>query len=81
MVESVSRGALRTRPLAPNDRDQGRGDNADIARVALTNTVIDTEEGPKTPEPGMTVTTELKTSQRRVTDCVLSPPMRYRQGS
>ena len=39
---------------------------------------METEQGPLALEPGMTVTAEIKTGQRRVISYVLSPLMRYR---
>jgi membrane fusion protein, hemolysin D len=90
-VRSVSRDALRKERDAPNpDRDQSStkssaddkrsdlGDSAYVARISLAETSVETEEGPLLLEPGMTVTAEIKTGQRRVISYLLSPFMRYR---
>jgi len=45
----------------------------------LTETGIRTEEGWRPLEPGMAVTAEIKTGQRRVISYLLSPLLRYRQ--
>jgi hemolysin D len=91
-VGSVSRDALRNERDAPNpDRNQDRGkptspqeqdatagNPAYLARISLAETAVETEEGPVPLEPGMTVTAEIKTGQRRVISYLLSPFMRYR---
>jgi hemolysin D len=91
-VRTVSRDALRNERDAPNpDRNQDRGkptsrqeqdstagNPAYLARISLAETAVETEEGPIPLEPGMTVTTEIKTGQRRVISYLLSPFMRYR---
>jgi hemolysin D len=91
-VRSVSRDALRKEQDVPSpDRElssaksrpadgQGSGsaDAAYVARISLAETSIETEQGPLALEPGMTVTAEIKTGQRRVISYVLSPFMRYR---
>ena len=92
MVRSVSRDALRKEQDAPSpDRDpssaeslpvdrkgSGSTDSAYVARISLAETSMETEQGPLALEPGMTVTAEIKTGQRRVISYVLSPLMRYR---
>jgi hemolysin D len=90
-VEGVSRDALRTGDRdsgsgraktagASDDQDgqDGPHESAYVARIALSATAIDTEDGPLPLEPGMAVTAEIKTGQRRVIDYVLSPLLRYR---
>ena len=90
-VRSVSRDALRKEQDAPSpDRDtssakslpaDGKGSgsaSAYVARISLAETSVETEQGPLPLEPGMTVTAEIKTGQRRVISYVLSPFMRYR---
>jgi hemolysin D len=92
-VRTVSRDALRNEGDAPNpDRDdQARakpssrreqnptsGNPAYLARISLAETAVETEQGPMPLEPGMTVTAEIKTGQRRVISYLLSPFMRYR---
>ncbi len=49
-----------------------------IARIALAETSIDTEQGPTALSPGMAVTAEIKTGRRRVISYLLSPIIRYR---
>ena len=92
MVRSVSRDALRKEQDAPGpDRDpfsakslptnrkgSGLTDSAYVARISLAETSVETEQGSLPLEPGMTVTAEIKTGQRRVISYVLSPFMRYR---
>jgi hemolysin D len=91
-VRNVSRDALRNERDAPTpERDQTPGkspqkdtqnatpsDSAYMARISLAETAIETEQGPRPLEPGMTVTAEIKTGQRRVIAYLLSPFMRYR---
>jgi hemolysin D len=91
-VRSVSRDAVRKEQDAPSpDRDpssaksspaEGKGsgsaDSAYVARISLAETSVETERGPLVLEPGMTVTAEIKTGQRRVISYVVSPFMRYR---
>jgi len=91
-VRSVSRDALRKEQDAPSPdhnlssaklppadgKGSGSMDSAYVARISLTETSVETEEGPRALEPGMTVTAEIKTGQRRVISYVLSPFMRYR---
>jgi hemolysin D len=48
-----------------------------IARVTLDRTSIDTERGVTEVGPGMAVTAEIKTGQRRVIQYILSPLSRY----
>jgi hemolysin D len=91
-VNSVSRDALRSEREAPDpDRDEKAqkpgsqnsptepsGDTAYVARVSLDESMIRTEQGLLPVEPGMTVTAEIKTGQRRIISYLLSPFMRYR---
>jgi len=91
-VSHVSRDALRKEQDAPNpDRDQsltkpppadsknsGSADAAYVARIALDETAVETEQGTLPLEPGMTVTAEIKTGQRHLISYLLSPFMRYR---
>ncbi|MFG1320930.1 hypothetical protein [Xanthobacter autotrophicus] len=39
---------------------------------------MDTEQGWRTIEPGMAVTAEIKTGQRRIIEFLLLPQLRYR---
>jgi hemolysin D len=91
-VRSVSRDALRNeRDAFSSDRDpslarsrpvdgkeSGPTDSAYVARISLDETSVETEQGSLPLEPGMTVTAEIKTDQRRVISYVLSPFTRYR---
>jgi hemolysin D len=92
LVRSVSHDALRKERDAPNpDRDQsstkpspverkdpGPADSAYVARISLAETSVETEQGPLSLAPGMTVTAEIKTGQRHIISYLLSPFMRYR---
>ncbi len=63
-----------------DDRSQqGSGLPGYTARISLDCTAVDTENGPVDLGPGMAVTAEIKTGQRRVIDYLLSPLVRYRQ--
>jgi hemolysin D len=91
VVRTVSRDALRSERDAPNpDADQDAlkskapnqqnappSDTAYVARVTVAETAVDTEQGPMPLEPGMTVTAEIKTGDRRLIDYILSPFVRY----
>jgi hemolysin D len=92
-VLDVSRDAVAERPdqAKPRDRDRDKadGENPDdqagsagyVAHVALGSTSMLTEGGPVELGPGMSVTAEIKTGQRRVISYLLSPIARYRQES
>jgi hemolysin D len=91
-VRSVSRDALRkeqegpspardsssARSQSPDGKASSAADSAYVARISLSETLVETEQGPLALEPGMTVTAEIKTGQRRVISYLLSPIMRYR---
>jgi hemolysin D len=91
IVRSVSRDALRNERDAPDpDRDTNSqkstaqnptsgssGESAYVARVTLEEDTIRTEQGVRPIEPGMTVTAEIKTGDRRIISYLLSPFMRY----
>jgi hemolysin D len=88
-VEGVSRDAVRSdrEPSAqpgPQRSDSqtpselgSQGDAAYVARISLKETSLDTEQGLRSLEPGMMVTAEIKTGQRRIIEYLLSPLMRY----
>jgi len=92
-VLDVSRDAVveRSDQTKPRDgeRDKADGEGADdqagsagyVAHVALERTSMLTEGGPVELGPGMSVTAEIKTGQRRVISYLLSPIARYRQES
>jgi len=62
-----------------NDQDRQARQPTYVAHVALAETGLQTEQGWRTLEPGMAVTAEIKTGQRRVISYLLSPLLRYRQ--
>ena len=61
--------------------DDQSGSAGYVAHVALGSTSTLTEGGPVELGPGMSVTAEIKTGQRRVMSYLLSPIARYRQES
>lgn len=91
VVRTVSRDALRNerdapkpdadqdalKSNAPNQQNATPSDTAYVARVTVNETSVETEQGPRPLEPGMTVTAEIKTGDRRLIDYILSPFMRY----
>jgi hemolysin D len=91
-VRDVSRDAVRDASSAPKpgageagqkSRSQDEqtitsSDPAYVARISLTETAVETEQGSMALEPGMTVTAEIKTGQRLIIEYLLSPFMRYR---
>jgi hemolysin D len=91
-VEGISRDAVQSGG-GRKSQEGGRQDNSQdasasadgpreessyVARVSLSQTAIDTEDGPRPLEPGMAVTAEIKTGQRRVIQYLLSPLLRYK---
>jgi hemolysin D len=63
------------------DPDAANGQHEEssyVARVSLAEAAIDTEDGLRPLEPGMTVTAEIKTGRRRVIEYLLSPLLRYK---
>jgi hemolysin D len=88
-VKSISRDALQPgrkdahKPAGgdsddPEDADNPQGSSSYVARVALSATAFDTEQGLLPLEPGMEVTAEIKTGQRRLIEYLLSPLLRYK---
>lgn len=86
-VDSVSRDAVvsdarldRAREAdAPADETERQARQpAYVARISVREGGLDTEQGWKTIEPGMAVTAEIKTGQRRIVEYLLSPLLRYR---
>jgi hemolysin D len=61
--------------------DSPERESSYMVRIALNETTIDTEAGKMQLGPGMGVTAEIKTGQRRVIEYVLSPILRYRHDS
>ncbi len=86
--DAVAERSDQTKPR-DGDRQKTDGDGADeqagsagyVAHVALERTSMLTEGGPVELGPGMSVTAEIKTGQRRVISYLLSPIARYRQES
>jgi hemolysin D len=63
------------------DPDAANGQHSEssyVARISLAQAAIDTEDGLRPLEPGMTVTAEIKTGRRRVIEYLLSPLLRYK---
>lgn len=58
-----------------------RRETSYIAHIALAETGMATEEGWRALEPGMSITAEIKTGQRRVISYLLSPLIRYEHGA
>lgn len=92
-VISVSQDAImREKPATQvnADRQSGQGARSSeppgqemifAARVSLKKTSMQIDERLVNLSPGMAVTVEIKTGQRRVIEYVLSPLLRYRQES
>jgi hemolysin D len=80
--ENAASGKDRAHPSEVTKSDDSEsgplGGSVYVARVSLAQTTVDTEQGMLPLEPGMAVTAEIKTGQRRVIDYILSPLMRYR---
>lgn len=94
VVRLVGRDTLRNaRPSDAADKDpfaakqqssentSSDRDSSYTVRIALNETAIETELGHSQLGPGMGVTAEIKTGQRRVIEFVLSPIMKYRHES
>ena len=62
----------------PDAADGQHPESAYVARISLAQATIDTEDGLRPLEPGMTVTAEIKTGRRRVIEYLLSPLLRYK---
>jgi len=89
-VVTVSQDAItRDRPANPNDASKSRAALSDTsepqgqelvyaARVSLDRTAMQVEDKIVSLAPGMAVTVEIKTGQRRVIEYLLSPLLRYR---
>jgi hemolysin D len=94
-VRLIGRDTMRNaRPSDAADKDPFAGkqtparqedsperESSYMVRIALNETTIDTELGKMELGPGMGVTAEIKTGQRRVIEYLLSPIMRYRHDS
>ena len=71
-----------TEPGAPNPPvPTGRRELAYIARISLDRTAMDIDGRSVNLRPGMAVTAEINTGNRRVIEYLLSPLLRYREES
>ncbi|QRG08715.1 HlyD family type I secretion periplasmic adaptor subunit [Xanthobacter dioxanivorans] len=86
-VDSVSRDAVMSDTKldrakeadAPADEAERQARQpAYVARISVREGGMDTEQGFKAIEPGMAVTAEIRTGQRRIIEYLLSPLLRYR---
>lgn len=64
---------------ASNEQDRQSRQPTYVAHIALAETGINTEQGYTPLEPGVAVTAEIKTGQRRVISYLPSPLLRYKQ--
>ncbi|MFG1343133.1 HlyD family type I secretion periplasmic adaptor subunit [Xanthobacter autotrophicus] len=87
VVESLSRDAVNAEAGTNRSRDaEAPADDAErqarqpayVAHITVREDGLDTEQGWKAIEPGMAVTAEIKTGQRRIIEFLLSPLLRYR---
>jgi hemolysin D len=87
VVESLSRDAVTAEAGTNRSRDaEAPADDAErqarqpayVAHITVREDGMDTEQGWRTIEPGMAVTAEIKTGQRRIIEFLLSPLLRYR---
>lgn len=87
VVESLSRDAVTAEAGTNRSRDaEAPADDAErqarqpayVAHITVREDGLDTEQGWRTIEPGMAVTAEIKTGQRRIIEFLLSPLLRYR---
>jgi hemolysin D len=73
-----------TRPSAGADSDSSEPKGQELvyaARVSLGRTQMQVDDRLVDLTPGMAVTVEIKTGSRRVIEYLLSPLLRYKQGS
>jgi hemolysin D len=73
-------GAPKTGALADSSEPQGR-ELVYAARVSLDRTEMQVEDRLIKLSPGMAVTVEIKTGERRIIEYLLSPLMRYKHES
>jgi len=92
-VESVSRdvvapdqnsadarnGKTTDAEIPKDEQERQSRQPAYIALISVAETGIETEDGWRALEPGMAVTAEIKTGQRRVIEYLMSPLLRYKQ--
>ncbi|MDQ0504580.1 HlyD family type I secretion periplasmic adaptor subunit [Xanthobacter agilis] len=83
VVESVSRDAVTGGP-APRPGEAAADETARqarqptyVARLSVREMGLETEQGFRPLEAGMSVTAEIKTGRRRILDFLLSPLLRY----
>ena len=65
-------------PQALSTDDSGVTQPSYLVRIAIKQNGVETEQGLRKLDPGMGVTTEIKTGRRRVIDYLLSPLLKYR---
>ncbi len=76
----TTRAAPAPRTTTPTTRRSAKaGQPTYVALVSLDSTSIRTEDGVTPLEPGMAVTTEIKTGRRTVISDLLSPLLRFKQ--
>jgi hemolysin D len=79
--DAADRDPLAAKQTPTRQEDSPERESSYMVRIALNEATIDTELGTMQLGPGMGVTAEIKTGQRRVIEYVLSPIMRYRHDS
>ena len=79
--DSANRDPFAGKQTSANQENSPERESSYLVRIALNDTAIDTEVGKMALGPGMGVTAEIKTGQRRVIEYVLSPILRYRHDS
>ena len=79
--DAVGKDPFAGNQTPAHQEDSPERETSYMVRIALNETTIDTELGKMQLGPGMGVTAEIKTGQRRVIEYVLSPILRYRHDS
>lgn len=82
VVASVSRDAVGGTPPActgtPTGEDTRQARQpTDMARLSVRESGLETEQGFRPIEAGMSVTAEIKTGRRRILDSLFSPMLKY----
>jgi hemolysin D len=79
--DTADKDPFAAKQTPTHQEDSPERESSYMVRIALNEATIDTEQGKMQLGPGMGVTAEIKTGQRRVIEYVLSPIMRYRHDS
>ena len=79
--DAANKDPFAGKQTSVNQENSPERESSYMVRIALNETAIDTEAGKMALGPGMGVTAEIKTGQRRVIEYVLSPILRYRHDS